>query len=133
MRVLKLLVVSVALASSLALALELPKRPTTNPDVKRDVSLSWTPPTEREDGTALIPSDLTGYEVAAECGKKDKRLLIVNGGGTSKLDIPELTVGTCSFAIAAKDADGLYSQWSNVISVDIESGTGPKKIQLFEN
>ena len=75
------------------------------------VSLSWQPPTEREDGTPLTA--LAGYRLFYGQSSRDysEEVRIDNPGVTTQL-IENLSSGTWYFAMTAIDADGLESELS---------------------
>jgi len=81
--------------------------------------VSWTPPTEREDGTAL--EDLAGYHVYWGKDPEDLKhtVDITNEGQTSHL-VENLEAGTWYFAVTAYCSAGLESAKSNIGSKTIE-------------
>ena len=80
--------------------------------------VSWTPPTERTDGTTL--EDLAGYRVyyGKDADSLTKVVNITNVGQTSTL-IENLGNGTWYFAVTAYCSSGLESAKSNVGSKSI--------------
>jgi hypothetical protein len=123
-----LLLSTLLILPNLSYAITLPDRNTE--DLHRDVDLSWSVPTQREDGTPLPISELGGYEIAVDCGNGNV-MYDVPTGVDSRI-IKDLPVGTCEFSISAFDTDGLQSAWSEVIATEIKSGYGPQKVQLFK-
>jgi hypothetical protein len=79
------------------------------------VTLSWTPPIERADGTAL--TDLAGYRIyyGADSAQLDQ-VIAVDGAGLSSYVISGLPAGTWYFAMTALDAGGLESGLSAIAS-----------------
>lgn len=75
------------------------------------VSLSWNPPTEREDGSPLTA--LSGYRLFFGQNSRDysEQVRIDNPGITTYV-VDNLTSGTWYFAMTAIDAEGLESSLS---------------------
>jgi len=78
-------------------------------------TLSWTPPTQREDGSVL--DNLTGYKVhyGLDQSRLDKVVVLDNPGLASYV-VDNLGQGTWYFALTAVDADGRESRFSNLAS-----------------
>jgi hypothetical protein len=81
----------------------------------RSVTLSWTPPVERADGTAL--TNLAGYRIyfGADPGELDQ-VVSIDGAGLTRYVISGLPAGTWYFALTALDAGGLESGPSAIAS-----------------
>jgi hypothetical protein len=79
------------------------------------VTLSWTAPTYREDGTLL--TNLSGYRIryGTSLGNFPNQLQIPNPGITTCV-IENLPAGTYYFVATAYDASGNESQFSGVVS-----------------
>jgi len=75
--------------------------------------VSWTPPTQRTDGSAL--TNLAGYRVyyGKSLNAMSRVLDIRNPGQTSQF-IDDLEKGTWYFAVTAYSADGLESEMSEL-------------------
>ena len=74
-------------------------------------TLSWTPPTERIDGSVL--DDLAGYEV--HFGQSETnldRVIVLDNAGLSSYVVEELGSGTWYFAMTAVDGEGRRSALS---------------------
>jgi hypothetical protein len=86
--------------------------------VRGSATLSWLPPTEREDGSAL--TNLAGYRIryGTAPGSLTEVLEIPNGGITSAV-IENLPPATWYFATSAYDADGLESANTSPVSKTI--------------
>jgi len=81
--------------------------------------VSWTPPTEREDGTTL--DDLAGYHVYWGKDPDDLRHTVpIKGEGQTSHLVENLEAGTWYFAVTAYCSNGLESAKSNVGSKTIE-------------
>lgn len=81
-------------------------------------TLSWIPPTENTDGSAL--TDLAGYRVY--WGRSPSELnnsVPLNNAGIATYMVEQLTPATWYFSVTAVDADGLESSFSNVASKTI--------------
>ena len=75
-------------------------------------TITFTPPTEREDNTPLSPDEIAGYEVYNTDGVSVKSL---PGDATS------FTMGTTSamqsLVVTTKDTDGRESVYSQIVNV----------------
>jgi hypothetical protein len=81
-------------------------------------SLSWVPPTEREDGSAL--TNLAGYRVYyGQLASALDRQIRVDNPGLSAYVVENLGTGTWFFAVSAVDAAGLESRLSITVSKSI--------------
>lgn len=79
------------------------------------VSLSWTPPTQNEDGTAL--TDLSGFQV--HYGRSQNQLdqsVDVTNPSVNTFVVENLTSGTWFFAVTSVNRQGVASQMSTVAS-----------------
>lgn len=85
------------------------------PEPTGEASLSWTPPTQNTDGSAL--TDLAGYRIhyGLAPGELTQTVLIAYPGWT-RYTIESLTPGTYYFAVRAYTAGGTESEASNVTS-----------------
>jgi hypothetical protein len=81
-------------------------------------TLSWTPPTSRVDGSALM--NLAGYRIyyGRMPGIYDYEI-DVDSAGSSTYVVEDLVSGDWFFAVAAYDADGLESERSNEVLREI--------------
>lgn len=82
--------------------------------------ISWNAPTSREDGSALIASEIAGYELyySGSNSASLTKLASVSSAETSVV-VDELATGTHYFAIATLDNSGQQSTLSSVFSVTI--------------
>ena len=85
---------------------------------KGSVTVTWTPPTTRADGSPL--TNLAGYKIfyGRMSGVYDYEI-DVEGAGISTYVVEDLVSGEWYFALAAYDSDGLESDRSNEASGDI--------------
>lgn len=81
-------------------------------------TLSWLPPTQREDGSALV--DLAGFKVywGPDVGDYPNSVILHNPGLSSYVVEP-LTAGTWYFVTTAFDSRGTESDHSNVASKSV--------------
>jgi hypothetical protein len=77
-------------------------------------TLSWTPPTENTNGTAL--TNLAGYRIlyGSSASSLSKSVSLANAGVTTY--VIDLAPGTYYFAIKAYTATGAESATSNVVA-----------------
>jgi len=81
-------------------------------------ALSWTPPTQNDDGTVL--TDLTGYEVRYGTNQANlDRSVQVTNPSVNTFVVDSLTSGTWFFAIRSINSSGNGSVMSNVASKTI--------------
>lgn len=86
------------------------------------VTLSWDIPTEREDGTLLPPDEISGYEIAYGIDANNLTSKVsVLGASTLNTVIEGLPDDTYFFAIATLDSDNLLGNYSETITVIINS------------
>lgn len=81
-------------------------------------TLSWLPPTENADGTALM--DLAGYQIRYGRSSDDlSRVIELTNPALSAYVIESLSAGTWYFAVAAVNTSGVASDLSNLASKTI--------------
>jgi beta-mannanase len=87
------------------------------------VTLSWTRPTENEDGSPLI--DLAGYWIYWQNGAHtDHESMKIDNPGLSTIVIDNLVAGTYELAMTSFNVDGVESARSNTITRIVEAGAG---------
>ena len=81
--------------------------------VKKSVTLNWTPPTKNTDGSSL--NDLTGYRIyyGTSQGNYPNRI-VINNAGVSSYVVENLSPGTYYFVSTAVNSQGVESDYSNV-------------------
>ena len=95
-----------------------PTPPAPTPPTVGNASLSWVPPTENEDGTALV--DLSGYRIYYGTNSASlDRVITINGVGTTRYVVDNLTSGTYYFGIRAFNRAGTESAMSGIASKTI--------------
>jgi hypothetical protein len=83
-----------------------------------NAQLSWAIPTVRVDGTPLLLSDLSGYEVYYTNDTGSISVVVpVAGGSATGTTVPSLASGNYYFSISAIDSSGLKSEMSAVVAV----------------
>jgi len=84
----------------------------------RTVTLSWNPPTENEDGTAL--TNLRGYRIlyGQKSGTYDSSVQLDNPG-LARYVLENLSPGRYFFALVAVNSAGTESAQSSEVSVDL--------------
>jgi hypothetical protein len=97
---------------------------TSDPSAKTvDITLSWVAPTTRENGDALLFSEINGYEIyyfKDGTGEENDKVVSIKDPNTVEATITDLTVGTYYFAIATLDTAGLYSDTSDYVELVID-------------
>jgi hypothetical protein len=92
--------------------------PTSNRD---GVTLSWSPPMERENGSLLSPSELAGYQIYYTLEETGESIMIeIDDTGATEYEFRDLAPGTYYFAITAVDAKGEISELSDMVTVQVE-------------
>lgn len=76
--------------------------------------LTWTPPTQKTDGTAL--TNLAGYRISYGTTQDLAQTIQIANPTLSSYTISNLTPGTYYFAVRAYNSDGVESASSNVVS-----------------
>ena len=74
-------------------------------------TLNWLPPTQNEDGTALI--DLAGYNIYWGAPGNYSNSVTINNPGLTSYVVENLAPGTYEFVATAFNAAGMESQYSN--------------------
>lgn len=87
------------------------------------LQLSWSLPTQREDGTTLDVQDISGYEIYMSridsANTVTDQVMVVSGANQTSLMLPDLSTGQYHLAISAIDTAGLKSQLSDVVSYTV--------------
>ena len=99
-----------------------PTTPTT-PAKTVDITLSWVAPTTRENGDALLFSEISGYEIyyfKDGTSEQNDQVVSIKDPNAVETTITNLTLGTYYFAIATLDTAGLYSDSSDYVELVID-------------
>lgn len=78
---------------------------------------TWSIPTTRADGSPLAVSELQGYEIYWTCGPANSGKISVPGGNRTSIDLEAGWIGTCDFAMAAIDTNGVKSALSPMVTL----------------
>ncbi len=93
--------------------------PEPDPVADRPV-LQWDSPMTRVDGSKLFPGEISGYRVYYRLRHQDDyQSLVVDGPGSTRLELDEFRSGAYEFSVTAIDNDGLESRHSEPVPVDI--------------
>ena len=78
------------------------------------VTLSWTPPTQNEDGSQL--TDLAAYRILwSRDGGAFSNSVRINNPSVTRYVVENLTPGTYQFAATSINSAGVESRFSNAI------------------
>jgi major membrane immunogen (membrane-anchored lipoprotein) len=84
------------------------------------ISLAWTPPTTRSDGSFLEAGELAGYRIYMGTKSNNLAPLVdLSDDSITQYTVSDLPSGNYYFAISAFDTDGLESSYSQVILVQL--------------
>lgn len=91
----------------------------TSPTATGSATLSWTPPTQNEDGSTL--TNLAGYRIlyGTSSGALDRTIQVSNPGVTNYV-IENLAQGTWYFAMKAYTSGGTESAQSSIVSKSVK-------------
>jgi hypothetical protein len=90
-----------------------------------DVTITWTLPAEREDGTALSVGEIDHYELYAD-GSKFGDL----AGGDNETFTGTTTPGLHCFAMKTADTGGRLSAFSNEVCKLVTSDSAPNTVTI---
>lgn len=86
---------------------------TVSASVQGSATLSWTPPTQNSDGSAL--TNLAGYEILyGQTANNLTQTISITNPSINTFVVDNLTSGTWFFAVMARNAIGITSPLSNV-------------------
>jgi hypothetical protein len=84
------------------------------------VTLSWSAPSTREDGSSLSMSEIAGYKIyMGESASELTLVLDINDNSVDTHTLNDLLVGTHFFAITTYDTDGNESGLSNIVEQNV--------------
>ena len=82
------------------------------------VSLSWTPPTQNDDGSTL--TDLSGYKIHyGTASKSYSKSVSVSNAGLTRYELEDLPAGKVYIAMTAVNAQGAESDFSSEVAVTV--------------
>lgn len=89
------------------------QEPTPEPDpITLSVTLYWSAPMQRENGTDLTTNELGGYEIRyRQVGDTEYQSVVINDATVDQHYFDGLPDGDYEFQIAAFDTEGLYSEF----------------------
>lgn len=88
------------------------------PATGQNVTLSWEPPTQNSDGSAL--TDLVGYKIHYGTASQDyTATLALDNPGLTRYVVDSLPAGKYYFAVAAYNSKGLESSLSDEVSASM--------------
>lgn len=80
---------------------------------KFQVTVSWDIPNERENGNALLLSEIGGYHLLYRSDpNSDYSIMLIEDQTLSEVTLDELDPGDYEFSIAVFDNNGLYSAFT---------------------
>ena len=92
-------------------------QPPVDPQI---ISLSWTAPSTRTDGSSLSLSELVGYRIYSGSSPSELTLLEeIIGVSETSAALENLDPGVYYFAVTAYDSDGLESGFSQVVTKEV--------------
>lgn len=101
--------------------------PPLTPNNNSTVVLSWQTEYTREDGSTLLPEDISSYEIAygTDQSFSDAQLQSIpaigsDGNFSNQLVLESIEAGSYYFAISVIDQNGLPSSFSKPIAVNVE-------------
>ena len=90
-----------------------------------DVTINWTTPVEREDGTALTTDEIDRYDLYA-----DGALLATLAGGMNESYSGTLLPGLHCFAMKTVDTGGRESVFSDELCKTVTSDSPPNSVTI---
>jgi len=85
-----------------------------------DIQISWTAPSEREDNTSLLLSEIVGYKIYYGTAQGQySNNITVNDGTAVNYTFQNFNTDTYYFVVTTIDSDGLESQYSTEVQVSI--------------
>lgn len=91
--------------------------------------VSWTAPTEREDGTALSAGEIGGYDMEWGLCAGDKQLESLGPVLAHTVTLPEPSFGEWCFSVRTRDTDGLLSAFAGPVTKVIKAPPKPPELQ----
>jgi hypothetical protein len=92
--------------------------------------IQWDRPVERENGEQLFIYEIDHFELSAVCDGNTEQLFLVIGEAET---ITDDSVGNCKFKILAVDTNGLYSVYSEEMTITIKTPPkSPFNLRIFK-
>ncbi|WP_228128440.1 fibronectin type III domain-containing protein [Marinobacter daepoensis] len=90
------------------------------PETAAPKTLTWNPPMTREDGTALTPGQIAGYRIYFRLKHRDSfNVIPLSDGSTTRYTLADMPPGAYEFSITTIDVEGLESQRSDPVEVNL--------------
>lgn len=89
---------------------------------EKSLLLSWSIPTTRSDGSPLQMAEIGGYEIyyfLDGSSQDNDNIVTITSPQVTEYETPSLSPGTYYFAISTFDSEGIYSELSPTVSIDI--------------
>jgi len=80
--------------------------------------LYWDAPTERIDGTPLASFEIDQFEIKLDCGPNEQYDFITQA---TSFIVPQDIKGTCEAKVLVIDTDGLKSDYSDMIVINLRA------------
>ena len=100
---------NITVSVSVEVEVQVETTPDSGQEVTNSTKVSWSIPTERENGDILTIAEIAGYEVVMSQEGKPQIILMASGGGTTEYVIDDLAQGLYQFQVRTVDKDGLKS------------------------
>lgn len=101
-----------------------PEPTPVEPEEKLSVQLAWDIPMQRENGDELKPNEIGGYKIEyRRVGTTNFQTFMVEDGLSDSTEIGDLVQGMYEFRIAAFDADGLFSDYSDIATIQVDANS----------
>ncbi len=82
--------------------------------------LTWLPPSTRENGEPLSPSEIEGYYLyTVNLRTDDEQMIYVEEDGSSSFSLEDFSIGSYEVSIATIDTDGLRSDFSEPVDISL--------------
>lgn len=104
-------------------AQELPPPPSS-------ITVSWSVPIERENGTLLSVDEIAGYELHTSC---IENFIAIVGGDVTSFTLDIALPYSCNFTVLTVDTDGLRSEPSDILTVTFNSPKPPFINEIMVN
>jgi hypothetical protein len=88
---------------------------------KDSITLTWSAPMKREDGSLLSPSELSGYQIYYTVEETGESIMVeIDDISTTQYEFRDLAPGNYFFAITAVDSKGEISELSDMVTARVE-------------
>lgn len=102
---------------SLAMLMSMLFPSSASAEEKPQVSLCWDAPTQRVDGTPLLPGELSKYEIEVEYASGGT--IHEAPGDSTQYDMALASFGNNCFRIRVFDGNGLSSEWTEQVCINV--------------